>query len=150
MNKIKSPKLSVELAKEIVGMWGKNSKLIHAILNVEGMCINYPKISSLFGVSKEDIDWDGLMCKHGIPEYTYINQYLDSYIAKYFVKANNCLIEGKKELAWKWIASGKDTPDPTRKWSTTEGKKETKKIFKNKIFVNARALDKTHDWNTCK
>lgn len=134
-------KVSVEVAKALVARWNVGGTLLGIVIEHGGL----PEKAT-------GEDWDAAMERVGIPKGTYLRQDVRTWIARHFTHANAALWDGKQELAWKWMASGKDKP-PAGKMRTrvgTEARQLQKQDMKGKMMLSVRERDKRHDWNTCK
>lgn len=84
-----------------------------------------------------------------------MKQRIQTWVAHHFPRANDCLWDGKHELAEKWIASGKDTPRPkARPWTQakSEAKKDAARIRAVATLRQSgrKEMNAWHDWKTVK
>lgn len=133
-------KLSVDLAKALVTQWNIGGDLLHAVLQAEP---DFPPNAT-------SEQWDMAYSKHGLTGFHVARQSVRHWIAHHFAKANDCLWDGKQELAWKWMASGKDHQTLSKKRPWTEAKKAMRSHIRSVKFISVRGSDKSHDWSTCK
>ena len=127
-------KLSIEFAQAVVWAWGKRFKLGAALTHWKQIPIDR-------NISSEE--WRCMWAESGADGTTNAGWETTAWVAKHFENANDALWSGKTDLAWKWMASGKDVP-------SVAPKREAHKRPKVPIFIRARELDKAHDWKTVK
>lgn len=134
-------KLPVDFAKAVVWAWTKHYKLGAALTYWKGVTITDDVTSSM---------WKKWLIEAALDPHTHVGQDITSWVAKHFAKANACLWDGKTELAWKWMASGKDTQPVRRARPNTQIAREVIRETRETHYISARSLDKKHDWNTVK
>jgi hypothetical protein len=129
-------KLKLSVAKVLAECWKHDLLIYQFIIHVVGT-----------GDVLAKTDWPKALEHCGLNPETHVKQPVRSWVASHFVNASNEFWLNHPNKAMQWIISGDDYGASTRPMKRARGAFREEAGYK---VIRARALDKRHDWNTCK